>query len=90
MRESFLRLILVFLRQWLHEMLGFALIHMAFFYLGSHSCVKEGKVCGKRVLALDFCLVFILCNQIDYGKANKSLCLSMHSKIGNLTQMQAY
>ena len=29
-RESSLRLILVFLRQWLHEMLGFAPIHMAF------------------------------------------------------------
>ena len=58
------------------------------FGLGSHSCVKEGKVCGKRVLAFDFCLVFILWNQSDYGKANKSLCLSMHSKIGNLNQVQ--
>ena len=58
------------------------------FDLGSHSCVKEGKVCGKKGFSLDFCLVFILWNQIDYGKANKSLCLSMHSKIGNLNQMQ--
>ena len=46
------------------------------------------KVYGQKVLAFEMGLVFVLWNQNDYGKANKSLCLSMHSKIGNLTQMQ--
>ena len=78
---------LVLQRQKLYEMLSL-LSYTRLFDLRSHRCVKEGKVCGKRVLAFDFCLVFILWNQIDYGKVNKSLCLSMHSKIGNLTQMQ--
>ena len=62
----------------------FTLLHKAF-DLRSHRCVKEGKVCGKRVLAFDFCLVFISWNQSGYGKANKSLCLCMHSKFGKLT-----
>ena len=56
--------------------------------LRSHRCVKEGKVVEKGFLAFDFCLVFISWNQSGYGKANKSLCLSMHSKIGKLSKMQ--
>ena len=50
--------------------------------------MERGKVYGQKVLAFEFGLVFVLWTQSGYGKANKSLCLSMHSKIGNLNQMQ--
>ena len=42
----------------------------------------------KGFLAFDSCLVFISWNQSGYRKANKSLCLCMHSKFGKLIQMQ--
>ena len=85
MRESSLMLILVLQKQMLHEMLGFSLIHKAFWY-GKPQWCKEGKVYGQKVLAFEFGLVFVLWTQIGYGKTHKSLCFIMHSKIWKIVQ----
>ena len=50
--------------------------------------MKRGSSLWTKGFSLWIGLVFVLGNQNDYGKTNKSLCLSMHSKFGNLAQMQ--
>ena len=53
---------------------GFQSHTQSFLDMGSHSSEKRVKFMDKRFQPFEFGLVFVLWNQNDYGKANKSLC----------------